>query len=302
MTVEPDPWVGESYTPIDPTEILFAGGRAIAFTPTEVWALSSYADGRLFTKRIHANAGCVAQGAATVAGNAIHAFGHGTWTVVGDSAYELSLGKFRAKLAEIGVANFDTVRMACYSYEDQVWAAGGDTIYVWDRHAGVPGPGGRAIGALVEFQPANITGGTITAMMELSCLNCTPAMLVAVGTNIYKYPSGTKDGSRDFVARWRGYFGQERIGRDQKIESLRVFTGDNCKDEVTLKTRSMHTADDDRTQYTKVLAKDNDWEGTMVQLHEYHGNIFQVEFYSASSVQWTIRGLAWHITADDVRG
>lgn len=301
-TVEPDPWRGESYIPFSPTEMLYAGGRVIAFTPTEAWALASYSDGRIFTKRVHASAGCAGQGAACVAGNEIHAMGYNKWTVIGDGAYELSHRRFRATLDDIGAANYGAVRMAYYSYEDQVWAAAGDTIYIWDRRAGALS-GGLPTGALVVFEPANISG-TITAMCELSYPGQLPVMLVANGTSIYKYPSGTTDSGSGFVAQWRGYFGQERINRDQKVESMRVFAGANCDGNVTLKWRAMRTADETRDQYTKVLSKDNNWEGCMVQLNEWNSNLYQVEFYSAASVtaQWTIRGIAWHLTADDVRG
>lgn len=301
-TVEPDPWQGVSYIPFSPTEMLYAGGRVIAFTPTETWALASYSDGRIFAKRISDSTGCAAAGAACVAGNAIHAMGYNKWSIIGDGITELSHRRFRATLDDIGASSYGGVRMAYYSYEDQVWAAAGTTIYVWDRRAGVLGGDGRPAGALVTFTPAGI--GTITAMCELSYSGQLPVMLVAAGTTIYEYPSGTSDAGGGFVAQWRGYFGQERINRDQKVERMNVLCGSNCDGNVTLKWRAMRTADETRDQYIKVLAKDNNWEGCMVQLGEWNANLYQVEFYSAAAVtaQWTIRGISWHLTADDVRG
>lgn len=312
-TVEPEPWRGVSYTPFEPTEIMYGGGRAVAFTPTEAWSLASYGDGRLYTKRVYAGAGCAGHGAACVAGDEIHALGYGTWLTVGSSVQELSYRQFRTTLADVPGVYYSSTRMAYYSFEDQVWAAvvesGGTKatkILVWDRRAGILNRDGRPSGALVEFKPACLGSSGITAMCELAYPGQTPIMLVATDAGqILKYPSGTDDDGTDFEAQWVGYFAAERLNRDQKVERLQVYTGDNCDGNVVVKWRCMRTADEtSRTQHTVTLAMDNEWQGLAGNLDEIHGNIFQVEFYTANTVseQWTVRGMAWHLTSDDVKG
>lgn len=158
---------------------------------------------------------------------------------------------------------------------------------------------GTLPGAIASTQLSGGTDEGIKAMCELARPNAEPQMLVFTDAGrILDYPRVHTDvrgaSSLDYACRWRGYFFQEWVHRDQSLREVRTHAGTNVSGNVRLGLRALRTADESVTQQEKLIQKSSLVDRSGLGLLPLEGNLFQLEFWSPQTVvdQWTIRDLA----------
>jgi hypothetical protein len=190
---KPSPYTGEVTAGMSglPVALAYGGGIAAVFTPTSTYAMRSDSTGTLRPTPIHRSVGCVNDGACVGTPHGIHYIGERTWNFLSQNGYrELSRDRFVSEVESL--AALGDVVMGYYSFKDQVWAAAGNRILVWDRNAGAYDEEGKPMGALTRFVVQGETDN-ITAMCELAVAGQDPVMLVATdGGTVWQYGAGIK--------------------------------------------------------------------------------------------------------------
>jgi len=306
-TIEPKPWRGECKPGIPGGAVVLAnaGNMPIAFGVTSTHAMQSMSDGRLYPVTLHTGKGATGDGAACSTPHAAYAIGYRCFLEASPGRVsDLAENRFTTTLAEIPVAQQDKAVVAHYSYRDQIWAAvvkSGATvaqrILVWDMSAAADGEPGQ----LTIFEPAGLgTTESITAMVELNYGGAEPTMLVGTSAGrILQYPSGTSDTTSagvaaPFAASWKGWWGQERIEREQKVDHLWVHSGEGVAGNVTLTLYAANTGTEVVAGETRALLKSDKIEEVTAVPARLIGRLFAVKFSSAATVsdQWTIEDIS----------
>ena len=304
-TIVPRPYEGRVIggIPGGAVAMAFGGGVAAAFGTTSAWRMSTAGDGTLYPYIAHVSKGAAGDGAAVGTHAGVHGFGYGSWLVITpDRTYDLSHNRFQTTLEEIPTAYLSSSVMGYYGYKEQVWCAVVKTgatvaqrILVWDSAAGGEDEFGRPIGALVQFDPANLDSDeSITSMCELADSTATPTMLVATNKGrILQYPDGTDDDGTDFAASWQGYFGQRNAVYSQRISTLEIHAGSNVKDNVTFSWMPMRASGGTDAERTQTLNKSDQLISTKAVLGRVDARLYRVKFSSTASVsaQWSIDGI-----------
>ena len=312
--VDPNPWVGETLTACKGpmTGIHYGGGTTALFTPTSAYQIGSMSDARLYARKISDSRGCVTEGAAVGTPSGIHSLGVKSWLLItSQSVQDIAQYRFSTTLADIPAASLDKTRAGYYSYADQVWVAvvksGGTVakrILVYDAGSGSV-IGNKPIGALVVFEPVGLgTSEGIAAMTELSVPNAEPKMLLGTSTGrILSYPDTTaQDGpvasKSNYACQWRGYFGQESISRQQRLDSVEVHTGSNAANNVSVKARGLRTGSfAGATQAGENIVANNNLQQFKIAFDRQDARMFQLDITSANTVasQWDITDVVYKI-------
>jgi len=183
--------------------------------------------------------------------------------------------------------------MGYYSHREQVWAAAGDTVLVWDPNSGLNG-------AMVKW---TLAGATITAMCEVTG-DGTPTMRLGCSDGaIYEWPTANaydvhESSSADFATSWVGYVSQEGFTEVTALENIRVFTRDGCSGNLSIGTRAVMSPDALPSQNTIPASdvSDNTILPIMSATQNNKALFWQVEFSSAalstgSAKRWIVTSL-----------
>ncbi|KKM14680.1 hypothetical protein LCGC14_1703700 [marine sediment metagenome] len=303
-TFFPKPWIGSIPFGIPGTIncIAAGGGVTLVFTPISTYKLNSGSDGRAWPLLVSETVGCAGPGAAIGTPQGIYVLGHGKFSRIGrDGLLEISFNRIETTLAEIPVAQQSDANLAHFAHENEIWMAvtqSGETVaqrlLIYDYREN----------EFVIYEPTCLGASeAITCMVELKLPNAAPTMLFGTDAGkIFKLDTSVfQDDGTGYACQWRGYFGQERIQFDQRLEAAKIHTGANCEGNVTISLRPMRTGGETITQTTHTLGKNNLVEKISAELDVIDANLFQIEFSSLSSVssQWKIRDLVLSIDRTD---
>jgi hypothetical protein len=275
----------------------YGGGRAFAFTPSKTYAIE---EGNVYPVLIDNGRGCDGALAAIGTKDAVYAINGRSLNRVYGGVQDMALNRFGATLETVPAAYRSLTVMGYYSYKRQLWAA------VTKAGATVPQ---RILvldlvqDALTMFDIAGLAAGEyITCMTEYAYSGATPTMLIGTSAGrILQYPSATvgdvnvSGTTVHYAAQWRGYYGQERIFADQRLEGLTVHAGASCAANVTVGLRCMKEsgAGETVTASTATLSKSSKQELSLMDFDRVDGSFFQVDINSANTVQsqWKINDL-----------
>lgn len=314
-TFVPRPWEGVYRAGVEGgmTAMAYGGGIVALFGSTQAWALTATPDQRLYPVLQHASKGAVGDGAVVGTPFGVFAIGYRSLLLMSrQGVVDLAENRFETTMAEIPAAYQSIASMGYYGWRNQVWAAvaqSGETlaqrILVWDLSAADEGDPG----ALTIFEPAGLDADEgITCMCELAYDGASPTMLVGTSKGrILQYPTGSADvntssQSVNYAATWKGWFGQERVGHDQKVEALDIHCGANVASNVTLSLGAYRSGTETVTAGTYTLGKSSHREEVGIGNLDYTtGNLFSVQFASTDSVseQWSIDDLSLRIERDE---
>ena len=310
FTFSPLPWVGQIVAGMNGPAVAacFGGGVGALFTQNSTYVIRHDSVGRPRPTLRIPTIGCIGPNACAASPHGIYFVGSDTFGLLGPGGWRnLSGNRFESEIRTLIAAAGSNLVVEYYSYKDQVWIGGGDTILVWDRRAGGADSEGRSIGELTKFQ---IQGqvGDVTAMVELAFGANKPVMLVGTsGGKIYRYPtSNAFDPGADFVAEWEGHFGQERLDRQQRLDRCGIYTGLNCAGIVTLSVAGHMNPADANTGNDKAIVKDLGFEPFQAVMDEnLNGRSFSFKLASAAKGQtgdaktWTVDGILFRSVAQD---
>ena len=292
--VEPRPYRGRITSDIDsqPVACCYGGGIAAIFTDASTYLTQLDERGRIKPVKIHHGIGAQNDGACVGTTSSVHHIQNSTWGVISRQSWrDLSRREFEGAVAELSAKG--TVTMAYYSHREQVWAAAGDTVLVWDPNSGLNG-------ALVKW---TLAGQTITAMCEVAG-DGTPTMRLGCSDgDIYEWPRA--DGKpydepagtdTDFATSWVGYVSQESFTRPTRLENFRVFTRTGCSDNMVIGTRAMQSPDNPPAQKTFLPKGDNTLTVFRTGVANTNALFWQIEFSSAalsieSAKRWIVTSL-----------
>ena len=150
---------------------------------------------------------------------------------------------------------------------------------------------------MTKYDPRNLCGATIKAMVELVTPSEGPLMLVGLSDGrILSWPSASfvdtdDDGTYNYSTYWRGFFGQERRLRDMQIAGVGIHMGDNDSG-LTVAAAGVRTGADTHTTAIEITAtQTNEAVEPSVEFDpNMHGNLFQLTLSTDVS------------TADDAEG
>jgi len=289
---DPRPYRGQITSDMDsqPVACCYGGGVAAIFTNASTYLTQLDERGRIKPVKIHHGIGAQNDGACVGTTSAVHHIQNSTWGVIGRGSWkDLSRREFEGAVAELSAKG--TVTMGYYSHREQVWAAAGDTVLVWDPNSGLNG-------AMVKW---TIAGATITAMCEVSG-DGTPTMRLGCSDGaIYEWPTANaydvhESSSADFAASWVGYVGQETFTRVSRLDTHRVFTRSGCSGNMTIGTRAMRSPDNPPSQETFTPVGDNTLTEIKTGTGRTNALFWQIEFSSAalsigSAKRWIVTSL-----------
>jgi hypothetical protein len=134
----------------------------------------------------------------------------------------------------------------------------------------------------------------ITCMCEMVTPKAVPVMLLGTTKGrILKYPSGTTDDGEAFAARYRGYWGQERVMFNQRIGAIQLHGNAGVTNNVTLATRCLLTSTSaTAVRYAQRLVLNDGWQTLKATFDRLDGRIFQIDLCSDQSAgAWSIRDM-----------
>lgn len=139
----------------------------------------------------------------------------------------------------------------------------------------------------------------ITGLCELAYPGATPSMLVMTNRGrVLQYPSGDTDDGKGYACQWKGYFAQERLASDQRVNRMDVHVGANCNGVVKLYWRGYQTAAATETQHGPVTCQqDNAVIGPRSYFDRLDANLYQLDIQSESSAtaQWVVNDVTMNI-------
>jgi hypothetical protein len=292
--VEPRPYRGRITSDIDsqPVACCYGGGIASIFTNASTYQVQLDERGRIKPVKIHHGIGAQNDGACVGTTSAVHHIQNSTWGVIGRGGWQdLSRREFEGEVAALSAKG--TVTMAYYSHREQVWAAAGDTVLVYDPNSGNGG-------ALVKW---TLAGATITAMCEVAG-DGTPTMRLGCSDGaIYEWPTANaydvhESSSADFASSWVGYVSQESFTRPTRLETFQVFTRTGCSGNMSIGTRAVQSPDNLPTQQVIPASDISDNQITPIKTATGNTNalFWQIEFSSAalstgSAKRWIVTSL-----------